>query len=65
MKYKISLKAARINAGMRQSDVARALNVSTESIANWERGKRSPKTTTLVRLCQLYKIPMDHIFLPS
>lgn len=62
MEYKISLKAARINADMSQTEVANRLNVSAASVANWERGKTSPKTTMLMRLCSLYNVPLDLIF---
>lgn len=65
MEYKISLKAARINADMLQSDVAQTLGVSKESVANWENGKTAPKSTILVRLCSLYGIPIDAIHLPE
>ena len=65
MGYKISLKAARINANMLQSDVAEMLGVSKESIANWENGKISPKSTILVKLCGLYGVPIDAIHLPT
>lgn len=64
VEYKVSLKAARVNANMLQEDVAAELGVSKESIANWEKGKRSPKSAVLVRLCQIYKVPLDSIALP-
>ena len=64
MEYKVSLRAARVNANMLQEDVAEKLGVSKESVANWERGKRSPKSAMLVRLCQLYKVPLDAMALP-
>lgn len=64
MEYKITLRAARINANLNQSDVAAELGVSAESVANWERGKVPLKATTLVRLCQLYGVPIDNILLP-
>ena len=65
MEYKITLRAARINAGMHQSAVAGKLGVSKESIANWERGKVPLKATVLLQLCQLYGIPIDNILLPQ
>lgn len=35
---KVTLKAARINAGYTQSEAAKKLQVSKDSISNWERG---------------------------
>lgn len=63
--YKVSLKAARVNANMLQSDVAESLGVAKESVANWENGKTAPKSTVLVRLCNLYGVPIDAIILPN
>lgn len=63
--YKITLRAARVNAGLKQVDVALHLGVVPETISHWESGKTSPTATTLLRLCELYKLPMDAIMLPS
>lgn len=60
----ISLAAARVNANMTQAEVAKALNVSRNTIVNWEKGKNSPKYSQMVELSKLYNMPMDYIFLP-
>ena len=65
MDYKVSLKAARINAGMRQVDAAKALKITTETLANWENGKTAPRITVLPQISDIYKIPIDYIFLPQ
>lgn len=62
---KVSLKAARVNAGLRQTDVAAALNVSPISVSNWESGKTSPKIKVLQKMCSLYGVDIDGIFLPD
>lgn len=64
MDVKISLAAARVNAGMTQSEVAEVMHVSKQTIVNWEKGKIVPKTAQLSFLCQLYKMSIDYIFLP-
>lgn len=60
---KISLKAARVNCEMTQNDVARALKVNPTTIMNWEKGRTYPTSDNLARLCELYKIGIDDIFL--
>lgn len=62
---RISLKAARINAGLTQSQVASAARVSTTTVANWERGTVEPSWTDFVFLCNLYGFKEDDIFLPK
>ena len=58
----MSLKAARVNAGFTQSDVATKLDVSVSTIKNWEKGNTFPKQPHIVKLCELYKVSYDNIF---
>lgn len=39
----ITLAACRVNAGMKQSELATALNVSVTTIKNWEKYKNVPR----------------------
>lgn len=59
----ISLKAARVNAGLTQKEAAQEIGVDVSTIFSWENGKTSPKATHLEALCKLYHMPVDHIFL--
>jgi DNA-binding XRE family transcriptional regulator len=61
---KITLAAARVNAGLTQSEVASIMHVSKQSIINWEKGKIKLKPAQLEMLLRLYNISMDNIFLP-
>lgn len=63
--FKITLKAARINANMRQTDAAMEVGVSRDTIRNWETGRSSPKADQLCKLADLYGVPMDYIFFPT
>ena len=63
-KLKITLAAARENARLTQTDVAKRMKVSKQTIVNWERGKITPKQAQLFMLSDIYKIPMENIFLP-
>ena len=62
---KISLKAARINAGLTQEAVAAMLKKSKVTIINWEKGKTSIDKGNFDALCRLYSVDEDNIFLPS
>ena len=61
----ISLAAARVNAGLTQEDAAKALKVGKQTIVSWEKGKSEPKMSQSRELSELYKIPLDNIFLPK
>jgi len=62
-RYMISLKAARVNAGLSQDAVAKAIGVSNATICAWEREKTYPDVSQFERLCELYQAPTDCIFL--
>lgn len=57
----ITLRAARVNAGLDQADVARELGVNIATVSSWETGKTKPSLNNLKKLCRLYNWPMDHI----
>lgn len=57
----ITLKAARINAGLTQKAVRAALGYSRNTLYRWESGIGSPKWKDLQRLCGLYGIPVECI----
>lgn len=61
--YTVSLRAARVNADLTQKEVALAMNVNVSTIANWENGKYSPDVDQFRKLCEIYKCPIDVIFL--
>lgn len=61
----ITLKAARVNAGLTQKNAAQRLGVSEETIRNYERGKSFPDVPVLRRIEEVYGVPYDKIiFLP-
>ena len=63
---KISLKAARINAGYNQTQAAALLNVTKTTLVKWEKGTTFPNALAIERICSVYKIHYDDIsFLPS
>lgn len=63
---KVSLKAARVNAEMRQSDVAEKMGISVDRVKYLEtkEGSQNIKYETLLGLCNIYNCTPDDIFLP-
>ena len=59
---KISLAAARVNAGYRQEMAAIKLNINVATLRSWEKGDRAPNYEKFMELCRLYKYPADFIF---
>lgn len=60
----ITMKAARTNANMTLEDAATGLNVSVQTLINWEKGKTEPTISQAKRLSGLYGIGIDNIFFP-
>ena len=58
---KITLKAARINAGLSQSEAAEKMGVNVMTVSNWETGKTVPDVEDFKRLCELYGWPENGI----
>lgn len=55
----ITIKAARINSGMKQTDVAKKMNVTPATISNWEIGKTIPNADQFIELSKLYNVPIE------
>lgn len=60
MDFKISLKAARVNAELSQAEAAKALGVSVPTLIGWESKKRIPRADHVDRMAQLYGIPAEY-----
>lgn len=62
---KISLRAARVNAGLTQADVAEKIGKDRMTINNWENGKSPIDMANFAFLCNLYGIDSNYILLPK
>ena len=62
---KFSLEAARRNRGLTQSQVADRIDVSKATIVNWEKGKTKISYLALLRLSNLYGIPLENLKVPA
>lgn len=58
---KVSLRAARINAGLLQRDAAKLAHISLSSLQRYERGVSIPKVSTMKTLLALYGAQYDDI----
>jgi transcriptional regulator with XRE-family HTH domain len=58
---KITLAAARVNAGYSQKKAAELLKVSNKTLGSWENGKSMPTADKIDAICQLYGLSYDNI----
>jgi transcriptional regulator with XRE-family HTH domain len=58
---KISLKAARVNAGLTQAESAERIGVSVSTIKNWEVGRSFPNQPMIEKICEVYGVSYDYI----
>lgn len=61
----ISLAAARVNAKLTQEEVAKMMKIGKRTIINWEKGVVMPSFADLNMLANIYRLPVDNIFLPN
>lgn len=63
---KITLAAARVNAGLTQKQAAKRADMSDRTLCAYENGTKYPKVDVLNRLCEIYGCGIDNIkFLPT
>lgn len=62
--FKISITAARVNAGFTLDEVAEKLHKSKNTIIAWEKGKTAIDVYSFDKLCELYNVPKEFINLP-
>ena len=65
MDGKMTLKAARVNAGLTLEDVSDITQFSITTLSNWENNKTGIGARELRYLCRLYKVDSESIFLPD
>lgn len=63
---RISVPAARKEAGLTQSDLALSCGVSVSTIANWEKGVTEPTISQAKKIAEVVGVDLDDLsFLPS
>lgn len=58
---KITLAAARKNAGYSQKKAADLLGISNTTLCSFEKGKSFPKQPMIEKMCELYGVSYDVI----
>ena len=53
---KMTLKAARVNAGFTQIHAATLLGVSNKTLCGWEKGQSFPTPKHIDKICRLYGV---------
>ena len=56
-----TLKEKRLDAGLTQVEVAKALGISSRAYQHYEMGSREPNIATLVRLADLFNVSLDSL----
>mgnify|MGYP002542129331 FL=1 len=61
MEIGVKLKEARIKSGLTQENVAERIQVSRQTISNWENEKSFPDIVNVIKLSDLYNISLDQL----
>lgn len=61
----ITIKAARVNIGLTQEELAEKMGVSRSTVLDWENGKRLMRPAYLRLFCYLTKLHEDDIIMPK
>ena len=63
---RVTIKAARVNANLTQTDFAREIGVGVKTVQNWEAGISSPRADKMPIICKVLGCRIeDIIFLPK
>ena len=62
---KLTLKAARVNADLKQYQVAKTIGVDISTLSRYERGLGSPDVKVAKKLSELYGVPFDDLIFLS
>ena len=63
MKIGNKIKEFRIESGLSQMQLAKAIGVSQKAIDYWERNVNEPKSSYIIALVKVFNITFDEFFL--
>ena len=61
----LTLKAARVNAELTLDEAAERIGKSKQTIVNWENGKADIRYSDLLKLSEIYDMPIEYIRIPE
>ena len=59
--FSIRIKELRISTGLNQVDFAKKLNVTKQSVSNWENGNIQPSIDMLVKIAKVFSVSADYL----
>ena len=62
---KFTLRAIRAQRNMTQAEVAKKMGVTLAAVSAWEQNKADMTARHFVKLCDVFNISRDDIFLPE
>jgi transcriptional regulator with XRE-family HTH domain len=65
MSLALRIRKIREIRGLKQSNVARELNITQQSYGNLESQQNNPKLETLLRFCDVMKLPLSFLLDPN
>lgn len=65
MTKQISLEGARVLAGLNQQEAAAKFGVHYQTLASWEKDPRSMKQEYVLKIPEIYYVPVSAIFFGS
>ena len=63
--FKITLKAARVNKGLTQKQMAIKMGKSEGTIINWENGRTNMRAKDFEKWCSILNLNKNDVFLPK
>lgn len=61
MEIRELIKNARVESGLTQEKAAEELNVSRQTVSNWENGKSLPDIVSILKMSDLYHLSLDEL----
>jgi len=59
--FETRIKALRVSLGLNQVEFAGQLNVTKQSVSNWENGNILPSIDMLIKICNTFSVSADYL----